>query len=79
MEILAMWLLYTAPTAVAIHRMAVDRSTLAVMNLLTGWTGLGWFVCLLWAALGRTIENGAKTPSATHGADRLPPTGENNA
>jgi hypothetical protein len=52
-EVFFVWLLYTAPVAVAIHRRAVDRSALAVVNLVTGWTVLGWFVCLLWAALGR--------------------------
>ncbi|HEY7577704.1 MAG TPA: superinfection immunity protein [Acetobacteraceae bacterium] len=54
-SILAVLLIaYTVPTGLAIHRELTDRTALAVTNLVFGWTVLGWFACLFWAALGRT-------------------------
>ncbi len=58
----ALLVAYTVPTGIAIHRNMTDRTTLAVINLVFGWTVLGWFACLLWAALGRTDP---RSPVAT--------------
>ena len=44
---------YNMPSSIAIYRRMHDRTTLSTVNLLFGWTILGWFTCLLWAALGR--------------------------
>jgi hypothetical protein len=51
--LIALLVAYTVPTGIAIHRNMTDRTTLAVTNLVFGWTVLGWFACVLWAALGR--------------------------
>lgn len=45
--------LYFAPTLVAIRRLHVSRSGIAVVNLFLGWTFLGWVGALAWAYSGR--------------------------
>jgi hypothetical protein len=45
---------YLIPSAIAIYRNVDTRVALAAVNLLTGWTVIGWFAVLLWAALGPT-------------------------
>ncbi len=42
--------LYFLPTFVAVHR-GHRAEGVAVVNLLVGWTGIGWFFLLLWALL----------------------------
>ena len=49
---LALPSIYNVPSSIAIHRQMQDRTVLAAVNLCFGWTVLGWFACLLWAALG---------------------------
>lgn len=47
-------LIYVAPWIIGICR-NVQRSWLIfLVNVLTGWTILGWVVCLIWAVVGRT-------------------------
>jgi RsiW-degrading membrane proteinase PrsW (M82 family) len=50
---------YFLPTALAVYRDSHATPWIAVVNTLLGWTILGWFVTLGWAAAGR--------------ADALPP------
>jgi hypothetical protein len=38
------------PTAVAFRREHDRRIEIALLNLLAGWTGIGWIVALVWAA-----------------------------
>jgi hypothetical protein len=42
--------LYLLPTALALHRNCEHIGWIAVLNILTGWTGVGWVVALGWAA-----------------------------
>jgi hypothetical protein len=47
------FMIYPMPASLAIHRRVTDRTALTLINLLLGWTVIGWFTCLLWAALSR--------------------------
>ena len=44
---------YWLPTMVSFHRNTRNAQTLALINLLTGWTGIGWLVAFVMAILGR--------------------------
>jgi hypothetical protein len=41
--------LYMLPTLVAFGRGARNAVAIAVLNVLLGWTGLGWCVALIWS------------------------------
>ena len=41
--------LYFIPALVALLTSHKQRKAIAVMNLLTGWTLVGWIVCLVWS------------------------------
>jgi hypothetical protein len=55
---IAMFMIYPIPASLAIHRQVTDRIALTLINLLLGWTVIGWFAWLLWAALGHTDKTG---------------------
>ncbi len=43
----AFWIaLYVLPTVIAYRRRVVNRHSVAVVNLLLGWTVVGWIVAL---------------------------------
>lgn len=42
-------LLYFAPAFVALSRETKHKWVIAVLNLLFGWSLLGWLICLIWA------------------------------
>lgn len=43
--------LYFAPTLVAFLSQHKSRKTIGVLNLVLGWTGIGWVVCLVWSVV----------------------------
>lgn len=45
--------LYFAPTFVATQREHASRDGIVVLNVLLGWTVLGWIIALVWAASGQ--------------------------
>ena len=45
--------LYFIPTIVAFARVHPSRRSIAVVNVLTGWTVLGWVAAFVWALMGR--------------------------
>jgi hypothetical protein len=48
MHFLFFWaLLYFLPTIIARHK--ADFMGIFLLNLLLGWTGIGWIVALIWA------------------------------
>jgi hypothetical protein len=48
-------IVYIFPTIVAYtRRLGAGWGLLAVLNLLIGWTGIGWLACIWWAAFGET-------------------------
>lgn len=49
-------LLLLVPWFIARKRGMATRGWLLLVDLLFGWSVLGWFVCLLWAVLGETED-----------------------
>jgi uncharacterized membrane protein len=45
--------IYLLPTAVGKSRKVQNAGLLFAVNLMFGWTLIGWFGCLLWAALAQ--------------------------
>jgi len=46
-------IIYMLPTLIAFARDIPRRHAVTVVNIVFGWTLVGWFVCFLWAALAR--------------------------
>ena len=49
-------LCYFLPTFIALIR-GKAQGGVFVLNLITGWTVVGWFVAFVWACSGRTVWN----------------------
>jgi hypothetical protein len=43
------FVLYFLPSIVAIARSKRDTTSIVVLNLLLGWTAIGWVIALVWA------------------------------
>jgi Superinfection immunity protein len=56
MHLLFLLGLYFLPTIVAHSRHSVSATGITIFNLLFGWTGIGWIVCLLWAGLSSSWD-----------------------
>lgn len=41
---------YLFPTFLAVSRQHRNTAPIAIINVLAGWTGIGWLVALVWAA-----------------------------
>ena len=39
------------PTIIALHYNAENKTWIFLVNLVAGWTGLGWLLALFWALL----------------------------
>ena len=48
--------LYFLPTIVAMRREKVNMLPIALLNLLAGWTGVGWIGALIWAISTQAID-----------------------
>lgn len=48
--------LYFLPYFIAYSRKHLNREAVLVANLLLGWTGLGWVICLIWAVMRTETE-----------------------
>jgi len=48
---------YILPMMVAFHRRHESYTVIFLMNLLMGWTGFVWLVCLIWAVVGSGKRN----------------------
>jgi hypothetical protein len=49
--VLAIVLLYMLPTLIAFGRAYPRRQDVALVNILLGWTLIGWIAVFLWASL----------------------------
>lgn len=47
-------IIYMLPTLIAYARDVPSRQTITVVNIIFGWTLIGWFICFLWAMLAET-------------------------
>lgn len=41
--------IYVTPIIVAVMRKHPNTAPIAVITIFTGWTGIGWVVCLAWS------------------------------
>lgn len=53
--------LYLLPTLIAVHRQHRNSLAIAVLNLLAGWTFIGWIAAIVWALLAKPAERQAAT------------------
>ena len=60
-------LFYFAPWLIAMFRNHHNRSAIAVLNLLLGWTLLGWIIALVWACTA-THEDASRSGPVVPGA-----------
>lgn len=51
-------ILYFIPYGLAKSRNHPSTTGIGLLNLLLGWSGLGWLVALIWAASGKPGESG---------------------
>lgn len=62
--LLGLFVLYWLPTIIAIARRTHSALGVAALNFFLGWTGVGWFLALMWALAANptqqviVIENG---------------------
>lgn len=47
---LTLLVIYLLPWMIASMRSHPNSMSIAIINICLGWTGLGWIVCLAWAA-----------------------------
>ncbi len=50
-------ILYLLPTLLAFARDIPRRKAVTVLNIILGWTLIGWFVAFLWATLEATTPD----------------------
>jgi hypothetical protein len=53
MPIILLLVLYFCPAFIAYTRQSYDKSIIFALNLLLGWTVIGWFIALAWALASR--------------------------
>lgn len=73
--------LYFLPSFVAAMREHHNAGAIFALNLLLGWTALGWIVCLVWAVTQvnpktAPATSASKPPSLEPAAVRCPNCGE---
>ena len=49
-------LFYFVPTLVGNGRGMLHTRMLFTVNLLSGWTVIGWALCMLWSVYGQTVD-----------------------
>lgn len=55
MEILLLLIvLYFLPSVIASARQHNEKGTIFMANLFLGWTGIVWFIVLIWSMTGNT-------------------------
>jgi hypothetical protein len=47
-------IIYMLPTLIAYARDVPSRQTITVINIVFGWTLIGWLIAFLWAMLAET-------------------------
>lgn len=53
-ELLLAIIIYMIPTVIALARDIPQRSTVAVVNIIFGWTLIGWVIAFIWALMAET-------------------------
>ena len=50
------FLLYLLPTIIAVMRKKENAGAIAIVNLLLGWTFIGWVIALVWSVSTQMID-----------------------
>ena len=50
-------LFYFLPFFIALNRTLANKGSIFILNLLFGWTGIGWIVLLFYSFLSKNSEN----------------------
>lgn len=56
--------MYFLPAIVAHHRQHVSSGAIFLVNLLLGWSIIGWVICFAWACSGNTRQRVVILPPA---------------
>jgi hypothetical protein len=48
--------IYMTPTLIAVARDHRNLTAIFLLNVLTGWTGLGWLWALIWSVMAQPKE-----------------------
>lgn len=59
---------YFLPTIIAIGRRKANVMAIALVNVFFGWTIIGWFVALVWAASRQVVDQQPVAAPAVVGA-----------
>ena len=59
-------MVYLLPTILAFFRDCESATWIAVLNVFLGWTVLGWFIAIGWAAGGRVKPMAPRHPLPSH-------------
>ena len=62
-------LIYFLPTVIALARGHLSTLAIFLLNLLLGWTVLGWLVALIWSFSGFTAANYSRSDPQIIGPD----------
>ncbi|MGD1038437.1 MAG: superinfection immunity protein [Roseiarcus sp.] len=54
---LLLLVLYFAPSIIALMRGHLSAAAIFVLNLVFGWTFIGWIIALIWSLTGNTARN----------------------
>jgi len=52
--LLLVLIIYMLPTLIAYARDIPQRKAVTLLNIVLGWTLIGWFIAFLWASLAAT-------------------------
>jgi hypothetical protein len=72
MVLLVIGVVYFLPTIIAVNRHRVSVAAIAVVNLLFGWTLLGWVIALVWSLTGNPNSAIGASPAAIGGERKCP-------
>jgi hypothetical protein len=61
--------IYLVPTIVAVHRECRNIGSIVALNLLVGWTIIGWAAALVWALMSNEVQ---KQPLAQAAEKKCP-------
>ncbi len=56
-ELMLIAILYMLPTLIAYARDIPQRGTITVVNIIFGWTLIGWIIAFLWAMIAETTAD----------------------
>lgn len=54
LQLLLIAIIYMLPTLIAYARDIPQRRLITVIDIIAGWTLIGWIVCFLWALLAES-------------------------